>query len=340
MCPFLSCEKGFIESILMENNQSNLGTIEDMSILRKRGKPKLRFRNMSELVVTKELKYVKKLILECLKENPEIEQKLDSFYHQIQVFIFDNCLEQNIVEIIEKFLEDHNTNIKVGSTPALAISRKGRGCIAIFLKNLNEFTKKRADIVNVVAYHKNGFFEELCHLVEHKGDSSVHSQSYFALWRRYYSLNWLAFGNEIIAKLDTNRNHYEVYLMMIDAYPNEWIERCWKFFATTILDYSKMIGVPKKIVQARIVVDFLHTIGMRYVIEKIPEEQLSETNKKLLHKLINANKERLDTQKKLVETEVGLGAVTLIDSLPEEIFQTPTTFFTVILDLWNSLRLV
>jgi len=295
---------------------------------------------MSNLVANKQFKYVKNLILECLKENPEIEQKLDSFYHQIQVFIFDNCLEQNIVESIETFLDDHNTNTKVGSIPALAISRKGRGCIAIFLKHLNEFTKKRTDIVNVAAYHKNGFFEELCHLVEQKGDSSVHSKSNIALWRRYYSLNWLVSGNEIIANLDTNRNHYEVYLMMIDAYPNEWVERCWRFFVSPILDYSKMIGVPKKIVHARIVVDFLHTIGMKYVIEKVPEEQLSDANNKLLHNLIKSNKERLDAQKKLLETEVGLGAVTIIDSLPEEIFKTPTNFFTVILDLWNSLRLV
>lgn len=311
-----------------------------MSILRKRGLPKLRFRKMSNLVANKKFKYVKNLILECLKENPEIEQKLDSFYHQIQVFIFDNCLEKNTVESIETFLDDHNTNTKVGSIPALAISRKGQGCIAIFLKHLNEFTNKRTEIVNVAAYHKNGFFEELCHLVEHKGDSSAHSKSYIALWRRYYSLNWLVFGNEIIANLDTNRNHYEVYLMMIDAYPNEWVERCWKFFASPILDYSKMVGVPKKIVHTRIVVDLLHTIGMKYVIEKVPEEQISDSNNKLLHNLIKSNKERLDAQKKLLETEVGLGAVTIIDSLPEEIFKTPTNFFTVILDLWTSLRLV
>lgn len=49
--------------------------MEDMSVLRKRGKEKLRIRKMSKLVTNKQFKYVKKLILECLKENPEIDLK-------------------------------------------------------------------------------------------------------------------------------------------------------------------------------------------------------------------------------------------------------------------------
>jgi len=77
-----------------------------MSILRKRGKPKLRFRNMSKRVINKEFKYIKKLILECLKENKDIEKQLDSYYRHIQIFFFYEYTDQNMAESIRVFFDD------------------------------------------------------------------------------------------------------------------------------------------------------------------------------------------------------------------------------------------
>ena len=53
------------------------------------------------------------------------------------------------------------------SNPAYTMSRKGLGCIMFFVGHLKKWTEngKRKDIENVEAYHKNGIFEELCHLV-------------------------------------------------------------------------------------------------------------------------------------------------------------------------------
>lgn len=61
----------------------------------------------------------------------------------------------------------------------------------VFLKHLKELTQKRKDIEDSEKYHKNGIFEELCHLVEQKGDSSIHPRSYETLWRFYASRNLL-----------------------------------------------------------------------------------------------------------------------------------------------------
>jgi len=311
-----------------------------MSVLRKKGKPKLRFRNMSNRVINIEFKYVKKLILECLKENVDIEKQLDSYYRHIQIFLFYEHSDKNVAESIRTFFDNPTMDVPSCPVPAFAVSEKGLGCIVFFLKHFKEFTEKRDDIVNVKAYHKNGIFEELCHLVEQKGDSSIHSESYWKLWNSYRSANKLSVGNEIIANLDTNRNHYEVYLMIIKTYPNQWIERCWKFFICKSPDYNKMKAFPKEIVQARIVVDGLKDIGFQYVINHVPRDRLSDKHKKLLHTLIETTKKKIDEQKKIMETELGLGAFTLIDSLPEDVFKTSKIFFSVVLDLWKSLRLV
>lgn len=201
-----------------------------MSILRKRGKEKLRFRVMDRRVTNKDFKYLKRLFLECLKENSHIEKQLDSYYKRIQVFIFYERTERDVEKSIKDFLKDQEASIHSRSIPALAISRGGLGCIPIFLKHLRDFAKNRKDIQDVRAYQKNGLFEELCHLVEQKGDSGVHPEGYWTLWNLYRRSRSLELWNEIIARLDTDRNHYEVYLMMMRAYPKDWIERYWKYY--------------------------------------------------------------------------------------------------------------
>ena len=41
---------------------------------------------MNERVTNKGFKYLKRLFLECLKENSDIEKQLDSYYKRIQVY--------------------------------------------------------------------------------------------------------------------------------------------------------------------------------------------------------------------------------------------------------------
>ena len=317
-----------------------------MSILRKRGKEKLRFRIMNSRVTSKEFKYLKRLFLKCLKENSDIGRQLDSYYKRIQVYFFYEQTDPNVEKALREFLKDPKVTHHPNSSPASTRSVNGLGCITFFLKHLREFTKKRNDIQNVETYHKNGVFEELCHLVEQKGDSSVHPQSYWMLWNRYRSSNKLELGKEILARLDTDRNHYEVYLMMIKAYPREWIERYWRYFMEqTPAVYKQKYerwkqSIPIDIVYARLITDTLRMINVLYVAEKVPKEKLSNKHKKLLNTLVKTGKLDIENKKGLIERDMGSGALTLINSLNESIFKTSDIFFSVVLDLWKSLHLV
>jgi len=231
------------------------------------------------------------------------------------------------------------------SSPATTVSRNGFGCIVVFLKHLIDFAKKRNDIRNLEAYQKNGIFEELCHLVEQNGDSSVHPESYWLLWNLYRGSRRLEFGNQIIAQLDTDRNHYEVYLMMIEAYPQDWIERYWKYYMATPTEYEHKYDnwikrIPIEIAHARLITDTLRSINFLYVAKKLPRNKLSDENEKLLDILIEKGEFSIKKQKNLIERDLGYGALSLVDSLDESIFQSSDIFFSVVLDLWKSLRLV
>lgn len=321
-----------------------------MSILRKRGKEKLRFRIMDTRVTNKEFKYLKRLFLECLKENSDIEKQLDSYYKRIQVYFYYEQADPNVEKSMREFLKNPNVTRPAKPSPASTTSFEGLGCIVFFLKHLEDCTKKRKDIQNIEVYHKNGVFEELCHLVEQKGDSSIHPESYWMLWNFYRRTSRLKFGNEIIERLDTDRNHYEVYLMMIRAYPKEWVDRYWRYFmdkTPTIYkqDYEQWkqgvpIKIPIKIVYARLITDTLRSINALFVAEKVPREKLSNKHKKLLNNLIETGKVDIEKKKSLIERDMGYGALSLVESLDESIFKTSDIFFSAVLDLWKSLQLV
>ena len=312
-----------------------------MSILRKRGKEKLRFRIMNKRVTNKEFKYLKRLFLECLKENSDIERQLDSYYKRIQVYFFYEKTDLNIEKSIREILKDPKYPWRPTSSPASTTSRNGFGCIVFFLKHLRDFTKKRNDIQDVEAYHKNGVFEELCHLVEQKGDSGIHPESYWRLWNLYRGANKLKLGNEILERLDTDRNHYEVYLMMIKAYPKEWVNRYWKYFMPETPDYEQMKqNIPIEIVYARLITDTLRSINVLHVTEKVPKEKLLDKHKELLETLIKTGKLDIEKKKNLIERDMGSGALSLIDSLDESILKTSDIFFSTVLDLWKLLHLV
>jgi len=253
-----------------------------MDSLKKKGKEKLRFKIMNEAVSNRDFKYFNRLFLTCLNENPDIAEELNRIYEPIQIYYYYETKDPNIGDNLRKILNDPEANYFSRPIPALAQSRKNVGCILVFLKHMWEFTQKRADISNIENYHKNGVFEELCHLVEHNGDSSIHPQSYEILWKRYVDKNFLTYGNEIIARLDADRNHYEVYSMMLKAYPNDWVERYSKYFSVQTpeefnerYEQSKRT-IPINIVFARLLTDFLRSIDVLYVAKNTKKEKLLE----------------------------------------------------------------
>lgn len=316
-----------------------------MSILLKEGKEKIHFSIMNNRVTERDFEYLKRLFLECLEENHHIDEQLDRIYQLIQVYFFHEVTDSKVENSLRTILNDQSIKSPKEPNPAFTQSKKNFGCIMVFVKHLQEFTRKRSDITDIQAYHKNGIFEELCHLVEQNGDSSIHPESYWTLWRLYKNQNLLQYGNEIIAQLDTDRNHYEVYLMVIRAYPNDWIKRYWRYFmAETKEQYEQKYQQWKnkildRIVYARLITDTLRNFNAYCVAKKVPKEKLSDENKELLDKLIETGKLRLEQFKSLIEKDVGFDAPSLINSLDESIFKTPESFFNTILSLWKSLYL-
>lgn len=316
-----------------------------MSILRKRGREKIRFRIMNKQVSNRDFKHLKRLFLECLRENTDITELLNENYKLIQVYFFYESTDPEVENSLRRILNDQTIEYDKSPNPAFAKSQKNIGCIVLFVKHLNESTRGREDITDLRKYQKNGIFEELCHLAEQRGDSSIHPSSYGTLWRLYKARNQQNFGSQIISQLDRDRNHYEVFSMVMRAYPNDWVERYWKYFMKETPDTYKQkheqwkSNIPINIVYARLVTDTLRSINALYVAEKVPREKLSDKNKELLDILIKTGKIDIEKKKSLIEEDMGFAALSLIDSIDESIFKTPDVFFCIILDLWKSLHL-
>ncbi len=301
---------------------------------------------MNKIVTTKECEYIRRLFLECLDENQDISYSLNKKYKKIHVCLYYEATDNGIENTLRSILDDNTHRYFARPTPALTISRKNMGCIVIFMKHLKEFTQKRDDITDIEKYQKNGIFEEICHLAEQKGDSSIHSSHYWELWKWYEKKNLLQYGNEILARLDTDRNHYEIYLIMIKAYPDDWVERYWKYFLVeTSDDYQKKyekwkLNTPINIVYTRLITDYLREINVLYVAQNVPREKLSNVNKSKLDVLLKKGKLDVEKKKSLIEKDMGHNALAFINSLDEGIFKTPESFFSAILDLWISLGFI
>lgn len=316
-----------------------------MSILRKRGKEKLRFKIMNNRVPNPIFKNLKGLIIKSLNENPDIAEKLDKYYKLIQVCFFYEAKDPNVVSSLQQILKDPKIVETPTPKPALAQSRKNIGCILIFVKHVDEITQGRTDIENVEEYHKFGLFEELCHLVEHKGDSSISPESYWTLWNFYRKKNLLGYGNEIIARLDTDRNHYEVFSMMLKANSDMWVTRFCKYYSFTTEQFRQQYEQQKKdtpieVVYARLITDFLRNLNFLYVAKKAEKEKVSEKNRKLFATLIEAGKTDVQGKRELIEKDMGPTALSLVDCIDEPVFKTPEIFFSVVLDLWKNLKLI
>ena len=99
----------------------------------------------------------------------------------------------------------------IGPNVGVTYSGKKFGCVSLLLKHYKDAIEKRTDITEIESYTKNGVFKEFCHLVEQEGDSSIHPNAYEQLWKRYVNISQQSFGNKIMHRLDTDRNHYTVY---------------------------------------------------------------------------------------------------------------------------------
>ena len=86
--------------------------------------------------------------------------------------------------------------------------------------------------------------------------------------------------------------------------------------------------------------DFLRNRNFLYVAEKTKNLPLSKRNKDLLLSLLNSGKEDVECKLNLIENDMGMGALSLIDSLDERVFKSPNIFFGIVLDLWKNLRLI
>ena len=300
---------------------------------------------MNSKVANQDFKRWKKICLRCLNENQSISEKLDKFYRLISVYFFYEVTDPHVSNIIREALADPSLPCPSKPVPAAAYSRKNRGCIVIFLKHFKEHILKRTDIADFGSYIKNGLFEEFCHLVEQEGDSTEVPDSYIKLGELYQRNNLLSYGNQILLRLDTDRNHYTVYLMMLRAYPNDWVKRYSKYFHQTPEQYEQQYeqwknNIPISIVYARLVTDYFRMVNLLYVAKKAYKEPISVENKKLLDSLIVSGKKDVEGKRHIIDRDMGQMALSLIDCINEPIFKTPKIFFSVMLDLWKNLKLV
>ena len=320
-----------------------------MQSLRKRGKEKLRLRKMSPKISNKDYKYFKSLFLECIKENEDIANSLNEIYRRIQVFFFNDRKERNVGEAVKDFLNLTIIPNYTDSKPATVTSYDNLGCILFFIQHMNEYTSKRNDIKDIREYHKNGIFEELCHLVEQKGDSSALAKSANDLLRLYYKLLgdlWIDKGYEIIKNLDQHRNHYEVYLMVMKAYPKSWFERYKRFYegeSDPIKYEENYTGwkktFTKEIAVARLITDYIKNLAFMFVIKKFPREILSDEEEKKLDNTISMGRMNHESKKDILLIEIPL-AESEIKSIDESIYETPEIFFNFIVDFWKLYKLV
>lgn len=110
-----------------------------MSILRKRGKEKLRFRIMNRRVTNKEFKYLKRLFLECLRENREIEKQLDSYYRRIRIGFSYKKGDSITVKFLRDFFQDSSFPSAIANNKAFSTSKSGVGYVGFFIKDSARF---------------------------------------------------------------------------------------------------------------------------------------------------------------------------------------------------------
>lgn len=294
----------------------------------------------NDKVSLSEFERLTNLCQNCLKENPDILAILNEHYELIEVNFYFDVNDKSAVD-----------KINCPPTPAICQSRNKNGRILVFLKHFEEVTANRKDIQDVQAYQKNGLFEEFCHLAEQKGDCSFHPKA-LELWYLYKSkgLNWQKFGHEIIKELNADREHYKVFSMMLNAYPDDWVKRYFLYFSQyTPEQYDAQYfelkkNFPFSVTQTRLaaslVKSYLRMLNVLFVAEKAKDKKISCDNKKLLETLLETGKTNIEGKRNLIEKELGTIALSHIDSINEKVFETSDSFFSAILKLWINLNLI
>ena len=316
-----------------------------MEALRKRGKAKLRFRIMSHRVQRRFYNTFKKLFFECLNENEEMAEFLNRTYSRIQVYFFWETLDDGIELAVHQALNDKSYIHSTQPTPATAISKNGRGCILFFIKHLLERTQERQDIENIKKHYKSGVFEELCHLVEHNGDISMVPNSYseaYELFLKSQPRKYWDAVTEIMHKLITDRNHYEVYLMMMKVYPQDWIDRYYLYF-TNDADISKYKDNYEKwkkttndaIALARLIAQYLGNLATLLVSSQLKKDILTEAQKNKLDFMTKMGNDVVEGKLNIIADDSPTAYENLI-YLKESTFQSRDSYFPFILKLWRS----
>jgi len=301
---------------------------------------KIIYYRYAKKISKKEARYYISLIRECIEENEEIKQELERYYKKIVVYIFKTGKEKQQLKVQSDYF-NRKINTLGAPSPAHATSEMNKGLIIINTDKVIEVSDKRIDIKPIENLHKLMMFEEICHLIEQKGNTLTFPSSAEKLFVKYS--NYLKalgkspdIGLEIIKKLRSNRNHYEVYKMMIKYYPTLFFER----FSTVFWEegnynkkyYTWKENLNKNIALARLLSDnFLRKILFIVIgdYEKygIEHNKISLTLDKCKNALEELN-QILDSEKpELLEQ---------LENIDELIFETHESFFDYVYYLWEK----
>jgi len=220
-----------------------------------------------------------------------------------------------------------------------------KGLIIVNTDEVHKSSNKRRDIKNIKGYHKLMMFEEICHLVEQKGDVNIFPNIINVFFREYSDyLKTLGkspdVGLEIIRKLNGHRNHYEVYRMMAEGYPELFYTRWSKVFwneggyRNNYLLWKTRMN--QKIALARLASDYiyrkiLYTIICDYSSYGIQDNRVEET-------IIKCKRALTELDDILVDEKPEL--LTKLSKIDESVYHSRESFFTFVLSLWKDCDLL
>lgn len=166
----------------------------------------------------------------------------------------------------------------------------------------------------------------------------------FQLYYKSLGRRRIDVGFEIITSLDSNRNHYEVHLMIMKAYPKNWFDRFTRFYEgeSDPIAYKNKYDswkeiFSKEIALARLFSDYIKNLSFMLVIIQFPREILSKEEKKLENTITIGNL-NLESKKELLLSDLP-DSESSITSIEKDVFETPETFFNFILDFWITYNL-
>jgi hypothetical protein len=308
-------------------------------------KKKIRYRRFKANVTLKDAKYYQSLIKECLNENETVKKSLYRNYKTIVVYMFKTGSEDEQIKVMKNFFGRNYRGFDRKDSATHVTSERKKGLFIINTENVKKHSDKRSDYEKIRDYHKLMMFEELCHLVEQKGDSLMFPSSANQLFTKYTDyLKTVGLEPdldfEIIKNLRGHRNHYEVYRMMAQSYPELFFKRWSTVFWDEGEYIQKFNGWKKSLNQnialARLISDYTYRkilliiLGSHdsYGIERnVVESTLEKCEKALdeLHTILETEKPEL---------------IVHLRNIDESVYLTPKNFWDYILFLWEKNKLI